>query len=414
MRKKKKHKKSLVEKLKNMGPAAIVTSAFVGPGTITTTTLAGVNFKYSLLWAVLFSGLSLIILMEMAGRIGIISNHDIAEAATASFPNKKIAGIIIKSVIVITLFVTAFGLEAGNLIGGSLGLADAVNLPLWLSALILGGAAFYAVAVGTAKTLEKLMTFFVSLMGFIFILTMILVGPRYTEVLSGFIPTNVPEGAGVNIIALIGTTLIGINILMHATTTAQKWQGSTHLQDANFDIYFNVGIGTIITFAIIITSGTVLYGSGTVVDTPLVFSQMLEPTLGNYARIIGNLGIVAAGLSSAIATPLILKTVLARLFHWEANGKKARVTGGAAVIFGSIFAAIGTNPTQIIVFASAVSGLFLPIVAILIMIAANNKELLKEYKNNLFQNILGGIATLVTLGLGINSLLNFFENLSNL
>lgn len=414
MRKKKKHKKTLVEKIKGLGPAAIVTSAFVGPGTITTTTLAGVNFRYSLLWAVLFSGLSSVILMKMAGRIGIISNHDIAEAATASFSNKKVAGIVIKSIIVITLFVTAFGLEAGNLIGGSLGLADAVNLPQWLSAIILGVAAFYAVAVGTAKTLEKLMSFFVSLMGFIFVLTMILVGPNYMEVLNGFIPTNIPEGSGVNIIALIGTTLIGINILMHATTTAQKWQGAEHLDNANFDIYFNVGIGTVITFAIVITSGTVLFGSGTIVDTPIVFSQMLEPTLGNYARIIGNIGIAAAGLSSAIATPLILKTVLARLFRWEANGTKARVTGGLAVIFGSIFAAIGTNPTQIIVFASAVSGLFLPIVAILIMIAANNKALLKEYKNNLLQNILGGIATLITLGLGINSLLNFFENLSNL
>lgn len=414
MNKKKKHKKSLVERLKNMGPAAIVTSAFVGPGTITTTTLAGVNFKYSLLWALLFSGVALTVLMEMAGRIGIISNHDIAEAATASFPNKKMAGIIIKSIIVITLFATAFGLEAGNLIGGSLGIADAANLPQWLSALILGGAAFYAVAVGTAKTLEKLMTFFVSLMGFIFVLTMVLVGPNYTEVFSGFIPTNVPEGSGVNIIALIGTTLIGINILMHATTTAEKWQGSAHLSDANFDIYFNVGIGTIISLCIITTSGTVLYGSGAVVDTPLVFSQMLEPTLGNYARIIGNIGIVAAGLSSAIATPLILKTVLARLFNWEANGMKARITGGSAVIFGSIFAAVGTNPTQLIVFASALSGLFLPIVAVLIMIAANNKELLQEYKNNVFQNVLGGIATLVTLGLGINSLLNFFQNLTDL
>lgn len=414
MGQKKKHKKSLAEKLKGMGPAAIVTSAFVGPGTITTTTLAGVNFKYALLWAILFSGLSLVVLMEMAGRIGIISNHDIAEAATASFSNKKLAGIIIKSVIVVTLFATAFGLEAGNLIGRSLGIADGANLPQWLSALILGAAAFYAVAVGTAKTLEKLMSFFVSLMGFIFILTMILVGPNYIEVFNGFIPTNIPEGSGVNIIALIGTTLIGINILMHATTTAEKWQGSEHLEDANFDIYFNVGIGTIITFAIVITSGTVLYGSGTTVDTPLVFSQMLEPVLGSYAKIIGNVGIAAAGLSSAIATPLILKTVLARLFRWEANGTKARITGGSAVIFGSIFAAIGTNPTQMIVFASAISGLFLPIVAILIMIAANNKKLLQEYRNNIFQNILGGIATLITLALGINSLLNFFENLTNL
>lgn len=410
----KRPRKSIGEKFKSLGPAAIVTSAFVGPGTITTTTVAGVNYRYELLWAVLFSGLALIILMEMAGRIGIISNHDIAEASIATFPKSKAAEIIIKGLIIITLFATAFGFEAGNLIGGSLGLADAVNLPQWAAALILGGACFYAVAVGTAKTLENLMSFFVGLMGVVFLLTMILVGPNYGEVLAGFVPTSIPEGSGVNIIALIGTTLIGINLLMHAVTTAEKWQGPEYLRDSKFDTNVNVGIGTLITFAIIITSGTVLFGTGTVVDSPIVFSQMLEPVLGGYARIIGNIGIAAAGMSSAIATPLILKVVLARLFKWDANDMKARVAGGTAVIFGTIFAALGTSPTEIIIFASAFSGLFLPIVAILIMIAGNNKKLLGEYSNTLVQNLLGGFATLITLALGINSLLNFFKNLSNL
>lgn len=124
-----KKKKTLKDRFADMGPAAIVTSAFIGPGTITTTTVAGVNYRYELLWAILFSGLALLILMEMSSRIGIISNHDIAEAATASFPNSKIAKVIIVGLIVITLFATAFGFEAGNLIGGSLGLADALNIP---------------------------------------------------------------------------------------------------------------------------------------------------------------------------------------------------------------------------------------------------------------------------------------------
>ncbi len=409
-----KKKKTLKDRFADMGPAAIVTSAFIGPGTITTTTVAGVNYRYELLWAILFSGLALLILMEMSSRIGIISNHDIAEAATASFPNSKIAKVVIVGLIVITLFATAFGFEAGNLIGGSLGLADALNIPQWAGALLLGGATFYAVVVGTAKTLEKIMSLFVGLMGIIFVVTMLLVNPNYGEVLTGFIPTSIPEGAGVNIIALIGTTLIGINLLMQAVTAAEKWHTPEDLEASKFDTGFNVGIGILITAAIIITSGTVLYGTGTVVDSPLVFSQMLEPVLGSYARIIGSVGIAAAGLSSAIATPLILKVVLTRIFRWEENDIKARMAGGAAVIFGTIFAAFGTSPTQIIIFASALSGLFLPIVAVLIMIAANNKELLGEYKNSVTQNIFGGFATLITLGLGINSLLSFVENLQNL
>src|SRR5699024_2604424 len=163
MSKEVKRKKTLKEKFQDMGPAAIVTSAFIGPGTITTTTLAGVNYRYELLWTILFSGLALIILMEMSSRIGIISNHDITEGAIASFSNNKVAKILITGIVILTLFATAFGLEAGNLIGGSLGLADALNIPQWAGALILGGAAFYAVVVGTAKTLESIMSIFVSL-----------------------------------------------------------------------------------------------------------------------------------------------------------------------------------------------------------------------------------------------------------
>ena len=408
------NKKGFFDRFKDMGPAAIVTSAFIGPGTITTTTVAGVNFKYELLWAILFSGFSLLVLMEMSQRIGIVSNRDIAEASISTFNDNKTASLIIKGLMVITLFATAFGFEAGNLIGGSLGLADVLSLPQWAAAIILGGASFYAVVVGTAKTLETLMSIFVGVMGIVFVITMFLVRPDFGEVLRGFVPTGIPDGSIVNIVALIGTTLIGINLLMQAITTAEKWQGEEHLPAARFDTVFNVGIGILITAAIIITSGTVLYGTGTVVSSPIIFSQMLEPVLGNSARMIGDVGIAAAGLSSAIATPLILKVVLARLFKWEANGTKARVVGGSAVIFGTIFAALGTSPTQIIIFASAFSGLFLPIVAILIMIAANNKKLLGKHKNTIVQNILGGIATLVTLGLGINSLLKFFTNLSNL
>ena len=47
-----KEKKTLIDRIKSAGPPAVVTSAFIGPGTITTTTNAGVEFGYELLWAI--------------------------------------------------------------------------------------------------------------------------------------------------------------------------------------------------------------------------------------------------------------------------------------------------------------------------------------------------------------------------
>lgn len=71
------------------------------------------------------------------------------------------------------------------------------------------------------------------------------------------------------------------------------------------------------TLAIIITSGTVLYGTGTQITNPVVFSQSLQPVLGSSARIIGDLGLFLAGLSSSIATPYMAGMIIARLLHWE-------------------------------------------------------------------------------------------------
>ncbi|WP_027108135.1 Nramp family divalent metal transporter [Lacticigenium naphthae] len=396
-----KEKRSLKSRLKNLGPAAIVTSAFIGPGTITTATLAGVNYQYDLLWAVVFSCISLAILMEMASRIGIIANKDIVEAAIESFPRSKVWAYFVKILVIVTVVTVAFAFEAGNLIGGALGLADATGFTQWFSALILGLLALIAVIKGTAKTLEKMMLIFVSGMGIIFVFTMLFVKPDIGEVLKGiFIPT-MPEGSAIATIALIGTTLIGINLILHSITSAEKWQGEKYLADSRFDINLNVFIGALVTIAIVVTSGTVLFGTGTNVNSPIVFSLQLEPILGSYARIFGDIGISIAGLSSAIATPLVMKVTFSRIFHWDEKGSKAKLAGGSVVVFGTIFAMFGTSPTQIILLAQANSGFFLPFVAILLMIGANNKQLMGEHKNNLLQNILGSISVLTTLGLGI-------------
>ena len=65
--------------IKNLGPGILVSAAFIGPGTVTVCTLAGVEFGYGLLWALLLSILSCLILQEMAARLGIISQKGLSE-----------------------------------------------------------------------------------------------------------------------------------------------------------------------------------------------------------------------------------------------------------------------------------------------------------------------------------------------
>jgi len=402
-----KKEKTLIQKIKAAGPAAVITSAFVGPGTITTATNAGVEFGYALLWAVVFSGISLFIIMNMASRLATIANKNIIEASLELLPSSNIWKIFVIGLFAIVMGLTALGFEAGNLIGATAGFSDIFKLPTWLSALIMGLLCIAAIIFTTPKIIETIMKFFVAAMGIIFIITAIIVRPNIQDILKGFIPT-VPSGGIVNTIALIGTTIIAVNLVFHSVASSDKWTNEEDLKDSYFDTKLNVSLGVLMTLSLIIVTSSLLYQSGIIVDTPLVFSKSLEPILGKWARIFGSFGLVFAGLSSSIATPYMTGIIYGKLFKWnKENDSRTKIVSVIAVIIGTLFAMFGARPTQIIIFAQATSGFFLPFISILFVITSNNKTLGK-YKNNIFQNVMGMISVIVTFGLGMWTLYNLF------
>lgn len=406
-------KKTFMQKLKNMGPAAIITSAFIGPGTITTATLVGVKFQYALLWAVVFSGIALIVLMEMSSRIAIASHKNVIDAAIALKPESRGWRLFVQIFVGLAVGISCFAFQSGNEIGASAGLQDITGMPpQWVSALIIGVIALIA-ALASNKVLETIMQVFVSVMGVLFLVTAIAVAPNLGQVVTGLVPV-VPEGGLMNTMALIGTTLIGMNLILHSITSQGKYTSIEELPDARFDIRFNIIIGIIITASILITSGTVLYGTGTSVNGALTFTKSLEPVLGSWARVVGDIGLLAAGLSSAIAVGFTFKTIFSALFHWEGGSSctKAKLLAIIVIVFGTVLAMVNTSPAAIIVAAQAISGFILPFIAILLLVIANSKKLLGNYTNSVIRNVLGGIAAVATLGLAIRALYNLITTLA--
>ncbi len=399
-------KKTLWQRIKAAGPAAVITSAFIGPGTITSATTAGVRFGYALLWAVVFSGISLVIIMNMASRIALVGRKNIINASFDFFKDNQLWKLFIIGLFSLAIGLTAMGFEAGNIIGATSGLSDILGLSTPISALIIGLLCACAIVFTTPQIIEIIMKFFVAIMGIIFIITAVVVQPSIADILKGIIPT-VPNGGIVNTISLVGTTIIAINLVFHSISSNEKWKSSEDLSDSYFDTNMNVSLGVVMTMAIIITSSAVLFGSGLEVNNPVVYSKSLEPVLGNVARIFGSLGLVFAGLSSAIATPYMTGVIFARLYKpRKISGENfGKIVALVSVVVGTVFAMFGKRPVSIIFFAQATSGVFLPIITILFIIAANSKSLGK-YKNTLVSNILGLISCIVTLVLGMWTLYN--------
>ncbi|MCG8576105.1 MAG: divalent metal cation transporter, partial [Flavobacteriales bacterium] len=110
----------MLKKLKHIGPGAMVAAAFIGPGTITTATLAGASYGYTLLWAILFSVLATIVLQEMASRLGVIGRKGLGEAIRAKL-NGKLSFYLAATLVISAIFIGNAAYESGNISGAVLG-----------------------------------------------------------------------------------------------------------------------------------------------------------------------------------------------------------------------------------------------------------------------------------------------------
>ena len=85
-----------------LGPGLLVTAAFIGPGTITTASVAGANFGFALIWTLLFSVIATILLQSMAARLGVATGKDLATALRTTIQTpifKVLAAILVISAI---------------------------------------------------------------------------------------------------------------------------------------------------------------------------------------------------------------------------------------------------------------------------------------------------------------------------
>lgn len=395
------------DKVKAIGPGAMITGSFIGPGTVTTATRTGASFGYSLLWTIVFSIIATIILQEMAARLGIVTKEGLSEAIKKQFDDpilKTLSVALVGSSI--TLGCIAY--MGGDLTGTAIGLSTITGISNRILGPIMGVVILFIITRGSIRWLEKLLTFLVALMATIFVITMIIVKPDLGGIVKGLIPI-IPENGLMLCIALIGTTIVPYNFFIHAVSAKNSFDSTDKLELSKWDIYLSIGVGGLITAAIMITAGTVMYGF--TVESAADLSIQLEPLLGSSAKIFLSIALVAAGLSSAVVTPLGASYVLAGLFGWEYSKKDKRflAVNVGILVLGIFVSATGFNPLTIIVLAQALNGIILPVVVIYLVYATSSKKLLGEFTNSIFAKVVGVAISGITIILGTSSLFSAIQ-----
>ncbi len=396
-----------------VGPGFLVAAAFIGPGTLVTASRAGAGYGTTLLWAVLFSVVTTVILQDMAARVGLAGRRGFAEAIRDSLANPLLrAGAL--GLIATTILVGNAAFQTGNLLGASLGVSLLTGLPQGLLVAIVGGLAGALLMTGTYRTIQNALVALVGLMSVVFLLTAVLTAPDLGELLSGLLIPRVPPGALLTVLALIGTTVIPYNLFLHASAVLERWpdadRNERNIRESRQDTLFSVALGGLITAAVVIAASPLLGQGADAADAATVAAR-LEPLLGSAAPLFFGIGLFSAGLTSAITAPLAAAYAAGGAMGWgtDLRSGRFRLLWGFVLLTGmfcGIF--LGASPYQIILLAQAGNAVVLPLALVLLLIVANRSGIMGRYRNSRLANVLGAFVVFVIVGLSMVQLARVF------
>ncbi len=178
---------------RDVGPGAMVAAAFIGPGTVTTATLAGAGYGVSLLWALLFSVLATLALQEMAVRLGLVTGAGLGEAVRERF-RRPLSRILAVGLVLSAIAVGNAAFEAGNLAGAALGAEGLFGSGGRGWPILLAVLAFGLLWTGRYRVVERVLIGLVAVMAIAFLSTAVILAPPPGDLLKGLLVPRIGGG----------------------------------------------------------------------------------------------------------------------------------------------------------------------------------------------------------------------------
>ncbi len=389
------------------GPGMLVTAAFIGPGTVTSCTLAGAQFGYALVWALGFATIATVILQNLSARVALVRGQGLGEAIMEALPSPVLKWSA-AALLAAALVLGNAAYEAGNISGSALGIEAIIGgtfgLPL---PLLIGLFAIILLATGNPKWLERLLIALVIVMSLSFLVALAVTRPDFGALFAGLVPT-LPDGSLLTAMALIGTTVVPYNLFLHAASVRNRWRGAEGLEEASTESAISIGLGGLVSIAILATAAAALFGSNAVITDAVGMAKQIEPLYGELARQALGLGLLGAGLTSALTAPMATGYIVRELWPGAdeaASAQRQRWTMVFIALIGTLVASAGIKPVEIIMLAQVANGLLLPLVAAFLVWVVQNPALMGKYAIAGLHRILAWGILAICLGLGIRLIL---------
>ncbi len=379
----------LVVLLAVIGPGIITANVDNDAGGITTYSVAGAHFGYSLLWMLGLVALALIIVQEMSARLGVVTGKGLADLIRENFGVR--ATVIIIGIVLFANLANTVSEFAGVAASMEIfGISKYVSVPL------VAGGVWLLIVKGSYKSVERVFLI-ASALYLSYLASGILANPPWPEVLrAARTPSFHFEAGYVTIfVTVIGTTIAPWMQFYQQSSIVDKGLKVTDYGYERIDVVLGSVFAVLVAAFITIACAATLYAGGVRIETAKDAALALRPLAGPYASTLFALGLLNASVFSAAILPLSTAYVVCEAFGWEAgvsrNWKDAPVFFGIYTALIAIGAAIILLPVkslvQTMLDSQTLNGVLLPVILIVMLRLINDKRLMGRFVNGRAFNI---------------------------
>ncbi len=385
-----------------LGPGLIAAAAGNDAGGVTTFTVVGARYGYSLLWALIPIAISLCVVQEMSARLGAVTGKGLSDLIREEFGVRWTAFAML--ILLIANFGTTIAEFAG--IAAALGL---FGVSKWLAVPAMAVLVWLVVVRFSYRVAERV---FLSLAAVfvVYLVAAFLSGPDWGAVARATVIPRV-EASGdfiVTLITLVGTTITPYMQLFLQSAVVDKGVTTEDYARARADVIVGSVLSIVISAAIVIVAATTLHASGIAVETAADAARALAPIVGPAATVLFGVGLFGASMLAASILPLSTAYAISEAFGFERGVsrelREAPVFFGlysALIALGAAVVLLPVDPIRVILASQLVNGILLPIELVFILLLINDETVMGRYTNGRGFNL---VAWTTAIGLTILTL----------
>lgn len=373
-----------------VGPGIITANVDNDAGGITTYSVSGAHYGYSLLWMMPFVALALIIVQEMSARLGVVTGKGLADLIRESMGVRTTA-IIISIVLIANL---------ANTVSEFAGVAASMEIfgvSKYISVPLAAVGVWFLIVKGSYKPVERIFLV-ASALYLTYVASGILANPPWPAVArAALMPSFRFEAGYVTVfVTVIGTTIAPWMQFYQQSSIVDKGLKAADYAYERIDVVIGSLFAVFVAVFITISCAATLFANGVHIETAKDAAIALRPLAGPYASTLFALGLLNASVFSAAILPLSTAYVVCEAFGWEAgvsrNLREAPVFFGiftALIVVGAGVVLLPLRSLVVTMMASqTLNGVLLPVILVVMLRLINDKRRMGNFVNGRVFNML--------------------------